>query len=292
MTVDALMPIGELARRADIPVKTLRHYSDIGIVPPARRTDAGYRMYGEEQRLRLETVKTFRRLGFELDEIAIMLGDRTEQPAGLRGQLRALRARQGELRQVALVLRAALERDEPAAVHLARLRTLAQLSAADRAARVRHRGDAPQPGVEGAGPPLPELPDDPLPEQLDAWLELAELLADDSGPLRPAEMPTTADHSGNAGAGGDLLSVLHDAMEARSAGVTPDDPRADAIVDRLRRAYDGDVVRQVTDEVAPDGDLESRRYWRLVARVKGWPDQSPQAQAMDWLVAALRLRCG
>ncbi len=289
VTVDALMPIGELARRAEIPVKTLRHYSDIGIVPPAHRTDAGYRMYGEQERLRLETVKTLRRLGFGLDEITDMLADHADRQSGLRRQLQAVRARLRDLRRVAVVLGAALERDEPAVVHLARLQTLAQLSAAEHGAPTDGRGDAPHPDDDLAGPALPDLPDDAVAEQRAAWLELVELLAEGASAGRPTD--PAADAACPLSPGGDLVGALHDAMEARSAGISPDDPRADRIVERLRDAYGGDPVRQVIREAAPDGDLERRRYWRLVARVRGWPEHSPQAQALDWLVAALRLRC-
>jgi hypothetical protein len=40
-----LLGIGELATRTGLPVRTIRFYSDSGVVPPAGRTDAGYRLY-------------------------------------------------------------------------------------------------------------------------------------------------------------------------------------------------------------------------------------------------------
>lgn len=290
--VDALIPIGELARRAEVPVKTLRHYSDIGIVPPAHRTEAGYRLYGEEQRLRLETVKILRSLGFELDEISWMVDGSTRR-SGLRRQLCGVRGRLRELRRLALVLQAAIERDEPASVHLARLQTIARVAEDQRAVLI-DRADDDRAATPGAGgQTLPELPENADAGQLDAWLELAALLADNAGPVRAdvANRPDAED--GPGGLATDLLGVLHDAMEARSAGVAPDDAHADAIVDRLRTALGGDLLRRFVNEVAPhEGDLASRRYWRLVARVRGWPEHSPQGQAVDWLLAALRLRCG
>ncbi|CAN5792669.1 MerR family transcriptional regulator [soil metagenome] len=291
MGVDALMPIGELARRAEVPVKTVRHYSDIGIVTPAQRTAGGYRMYGQDQRLRLETITTLRRLGFDLDDICAMV-DGVGPQAGLRRQVQAVQTRLRELRRVALVLEAALERDEPATVHLARLRTIAGVADDERAALRAEAADHPGTTAPcAAEAPLPDLPAAPQAGQVDAWLELAALLADGEGPVRAAdatqEVDTTAPRPTT-----DLLGVLHDAMEARSAGVTPDDARADAVVNRLRTAFGANPMRRFVNEVAPDGDLESRRYWRLVARIRGWPEHSPQAQAVDWLVAALRLRCG
>lgn len=44
-----LHPIGELARRTGVPVRTIRFYSDTGVVVPAGRSPAGYRLYGLRQ---------------------------------------------------------------------------------------------------------------------------------------------------------------------------------------------------------------------------------------------------
>jgi hypothetical protein len=43
-----LLTIGELAERTGLSVRTIRFYSDSGVVPPAGRTDAGYRLYGPD----------------------------------------------------------------------------------------------------------------------------------------------------------------------------------------------------------------------------------------------------
>ena len=285
-----LMPIGELARQADVPVKTLRYYSDIGIVPPAQRTDAGYRMYGEQERLRLETVKMLHELGFGIEEISSMVISHDDLRGALRMQLRAVRARQRELRRVGLVLQAALDRDEPAAVPLARLTTLARLSAEERDATLDEPVDADA-TVPRWEPTLPDLPEQPSAAQRDAWLELAALLAD------PTAVGSDHDRAAATTDGPDVTGLLHDVMEARGAGVPPDDPRADLLVERLLDAYadalgaDGDLPQRLLDHVADTADLRSRRYWRLVSRVRGWPEHSPQALAMDWLLTALGLRC-
>ena len=65
--------IGELARRTGLPVRTVRFYSDAGVVPPSERTEAGYRLYDAEALARLETARTRRDLGFDLDTVRRIL---------------------------------------------------------------------------------------------------------------------------------------------------------------------------------------------------------------------------
>ena len=52
-----------------VPVKTLRFYSDEGLLPPAERSRSGYRLYGDEALLRLDLIRTLREAGLGLDSI-------------------------------------------------------------------------------------------------------------------------------------------------------------------------------------------------------------------------------
>jgi DNA-binding transcriptional MerR regulator len=42
---EPLLSIGELARRTGVPVRTIRFWSDAGVLPPAARTEGGRRLY-------------------------------------------------------------------------------------------------------------------------------------------------------------------------------------------------------------------------------------------------------
>lgn len=44
----ALLKVGELARRTGLTVRTLHHFDQIGLLRPAGRSDAGYRLYGRD----------------------------------------------------------------------------------------------------------------------------------------------------------------------------------------------------------------------------------------------------
>ncbi|MGD9893166.1 MAG: heavy metal-responsive transcriptional regulator [Dehalococcoidia bacterium] len=72
------MRIGELAAALGLNTKTIRYYEDIGLLPPPRRTPAGYRLYGEADRERLQFILKARAIGLSLDEISDILTLRGE----------------------------------------------------------------------------------------------------------------------------------------------------------------------------------------------------------------------
>ncbi|WP_280897225.1 MULTISPECIES: MerR family transcriptional regulator [unclassified Streptomyces] len=62
--------MGRVAELADVSVRTLHHYDEIGLVRPSARTMAGYRVYSAGDVERLREVLAYRRLGFSLREVA------------------------------------------------------------------------------------------------------------------------------------------------------------------------------------------------------------------------------
>ena len=66
------MRIGELARRTDCPVETIRYYERAGVLPPPARTDANYRAYGSGHVDRLRFIRHCRSLDMTLDEVAVL----------------------------------------------------------------------------------------------------------------------------------------------------------------------------------------------------------------------------
>jgi DNA-binding transcriptional MerR regulator len=100
--------IGQLARRAGGPARTIRFWSDAGVVQPARRTAGGYRLYDAESAARLDLVRFLRELGLGLGVIKDVL-DRTVTVAQvaelhiavLDAEIATLRLRRAVLRTVA-----------------------------------------------------------------------------------------------------------------------------------------------------------------------------------------------
>jgi MerR family transcriptional regulator, thiopeptide resistance regulator len=60
---------GRFAQRAAVSVRTLRFYDRAGLLVPSERTEAGYRMYTDEDFPRLQQVLALKFLGLSLDEI-------------------------------------------------------------------------------------------------------------------------------------------------------------------------------------------------------------------------------
>ncbi|MEG3788813.1 heavy metal-responsive transcriptional regulator [Lysobacter sp. CCNWLW3] len=67
------MQIGLLAKRAGVPIDTVRYYERNGILPPPERQASGYRAYDERDVERLRFLRRAKALGFTLVEIRDLL---------------------------------------------------------------------------------------------------------------------------------------------------------------------------------------------------------------------------
>ena len=81
--------IGKLARQADVGVETLRYYERRGLIEPRRRTEAGYRLYDDDARQRLQFIRRAQTLGFSLDDVAELLS-LSHQPTASAGAVKQL----------------------------------------------------------------------------------------------------------------------------------------------------------------------------------------------------------
>ncbi|MFD2356108.1 MerR family transcriptional regulator [Nonomuraea ferruginea] len=121
--------IGKLAQLTGLSVKTIRFYSDEGVLPAPGRTPSGYRRYTDEHRVHLELVRTLREIGVDLATIR-SLGRRGLKDV-LALHLRAVETQLTALQRTRAVLRATLAKDDPADEDLRRLHTLGRLGAAE-----------------------------------------------------------------------------------------------------------------------------------------------------------------
>jgi len=299
----ALLSIGELAARTGLPVRTIRFYSDAGVVPEAERSEAGYRLYGPDALARLGLVRALRDLGVDLATIRRVLEREVSvsdvaaaHAAALDAQIRVLRVQKAVLEAVA---RRGADPKE-----MQRMHRLAQLSDDERKRIVGEfleeafAGLELEPGfVERMCSAMPELPDDPTPEQVDAWIELGELVQD---PAFKASIRRMSEQHAAARAAGESMQpdpgwqaaaalVAEKAGAARAAGIDPRSAEAEPIVDELVAAFGDDVDRaELADRLATGTDARAERYWQLLAIINGWPPVPTTVPAWEWLIAALR----
>ena len=69
---------GQLAKKAGVNPETVRYYEKTGLLPKAKRTESGYRLFSEEDVKRIKFIKRAKELGFTLKEIKELLELRFE----------------------------------------------------------------------------------------------------------------------------------------------------------------------------------------------------------------------
>ncbi len=100
---------GQLAERAGVSTRTLRHYEDMGLLNP-ERADNGYRVYGSNDVRRLGHVLAMRACGLPLSTIGTLLKDpQADVRCVLSDHLESLRVRGRQLEEAMGRTQAAIE---------------------------------------------------------------------------------------------------------------------------------------------------------------------------------------
>jgi DNA-binding transcriptional MerR regulator len=288
-----LLSIGELARRSGLPVRTIRFWSDAGVLPPAERTEGGRRLYDAACVARLELIITLRELGLGLPQVRrVLAGQATVAEVAavhleaLDAQIRTLRLRRGVL---AAVIKRAADGKE-----MAMMNSLARLSASERRQIIDDFTDEvftgldPSPARFARWAAGPDLPDDPSPEQVEAWIELAGLASDPDFRQRVRQ---AAEIGIAIQAGRWLLDdsqAQQAAGEALRRGVGPGSAEGARVLEAILAGTAGSQQRgTLLAQLETATDPRVERYWQLTAVITGKGPFSSQAP-LKWLAAALR----
>ena len=78
--------IGEVAEAVSLSLRTIRHYEEVGLVPPSGRSAGGFRLYTDDDVDRLRVVKQMKPLDFSLEEMRELLELRDRLAATPGGQ--------------------------------------------------------------------------------------------------------------------------------------------------------------------------------------------------------------
>ncbi|MEV4049417.1 DNA-binding transcriptional MerR regulator [Streptomyces sp. SAI-195] len=309
---DGLCGIGELAEGAGVTVKTVRFYSDRGLLPEASRSAGGHRRYGPQALDRLRLIRSLRALGLGVPEVRRIV-DEGHAEGGAGGALEAAVA--GRLREVGSELRALrwreaalrLVQEAPPGEQADRLRLVGAVSVPPSTAPLVRfwRGWLPArmpAGAVGAflDVAVPQPPDDPAPAQVLAFARLNALTL---GPCPGTAQPQPEAHRAAGARGAAVLYTgLAEAYELAGAhlrrGREPHPGEAlDGFVAAYTSAYgmrDTPGFRhRLAGQLAADPRLDG--YWELVAEVNTAPGGRPEptpGTAHDWLLAALAAQTG
>jgi MerR family transcriptional regulator, mercuric resistance operon regulatory protein len=89
LTLLSDISIGELSRRSDCNVETIRYYERIGLLPKPRRQGGRLRRYDADDVSRLRFIRRARQLGFGLEDVRELL-----RLTAVRGEAACAEARQ------------------------------------------------------------------------------------------------------------------------------------------------------------------------------------------------------
>jgi DNA-binding transcriptional MerR regulator len=104
------LTVSQVSRLAGVSVRTLHHYDELGLLRPSGRSQAGYRLYEQQDLQRLQQVLFFKELGFPLEEIARIVSDPAfDLRAALRMQRQLLTERATRVQALIQAVDAALE---------------------------------------------------------------------------------------------------------------------------------------------------------------------------------------
>jgi len=104
--------IQDIARAAGTTSRTLRHYGQVGLLPPSRVGRNGYRYYDEGSLVRLQRILLLRELGIGLPAIAEVLAGEQEPAAALRVHLQLLEKEQQRIARQIKSVRSTLRKTE------------------------------------------------------------------------------------------------------------------------------------------------------------------------------------
>jgi len=297
--VETTLTIGELARAAAVSAQTLRHYDQIGLLRPSHRTSAGYRCYSALDRARLELIRALRELDVDLASIReLVRGTRTLTDV-MTLQLKTTEYQTRLLQRRAAVIRVFLsdsQRDDPE-----RLRRLNALAALEHLEQREFMADQLEKRLRGTGPDALidairqvatiDVPN-PTPEQVDAWLELADLVTSPSFATRPKPSAPRAARSQNWSA--DTAKLYRRVLEAFQSGVSPTSKRGQRVATRwledMARRQGTDartLARNFVARAGTDAHRADRRFWALVAVLRPEVARWPGLVAADWLESAI-----
>lgn len=309
-----LLKIGELANLSGVPVKTIRYYSDIDILPPTETSETGFRYYSGADAARLTLIRSLRKSGFGLSRIRDLLQNDLDVSTALTLQLQQIESKISHLRDQKTLLQVVLEHDDRDLLEqLNDTQILASLDSTGREHFLSRQLIHALPEIQPKGEwksrlwlwqeGILRLPEKISGGQVRAWLELAELVLGDPFQTRLHELgETTWKHQWR------LRNVefwrlqqdeiLLKALKLAQQGQPPQSQQGQVLVQEfvganavfMERSYDANFPGYLLELIDGMVDPVFDRYWTLIGILR---KQTPETmwckyQARAWLLDGLR----
>ena len=312
---EKLRTIGEVARLTGVPVKTIRYYSDAGLLPPARVSEARYRLYGATEVWRLELIRALRRLGFALEDVRKVISGDLSVATAIAWQREAIEDRIRHLERVGAILKRAEASAGDPERSLEHLRSIGEALTVEAAERGRFLAERLLSAVAGDDAPKGwrerflasaslQLPEELNPDQAAAWTELVALVNDPDFGAQSRQHTAPFWRMLQEERGIDA-ATWHEGLEGFSrraraaveAGAAPGDPAVQEVVGDYVALYARAMGEEVTAgfvrrfaALAPTFvNDEARRFRELLSRA-GSEDSALQERAEGLLLDGLRWR--
>ncbi|MFC7646937.1 MerR family transcriptional regulator [Streptosporangium lutulentum] len=134
-----------------------------------------------------------------------------------------------------------------------------------------------------------ELPDDPTPGQVDAWVELAELVGDGKFQQRLRRIVLSGSSGPRVDAGFDLRRrVLEQAGRALTGKIAPESAEGGLILNGIvEPRLSAEERAELRERLRVLADAQVERYWQLLATLNGREPSPSVIPAFTWVIAAL-----
>lgn len=309
---EKLYTIGEVAKLTGVPIKTIRYYTDINLLPATHRTEARFRLFSTEDIWQLQLIRVLRQLAFSLEEIRAIIGGNLPVSTAIDWQLEAIAHRIHQLQHIREVLQQAKEARHHPRQSLHTLYELGMALSQNAVERSRFVTEKLHALVEQAHLPDEwrqnlldhftwQSPDTFTTQQIAAWTEIVSILNDPAFAVEALRFNSSVSHQaiGNmnvAEYNQQALTLIQQAQSAALRGDSPDSETVQTltkdwiklIAESMQRSITPEFLHELSTQVPTFYSERMQHFWTLMATISGREAPPSYKEGFDLLAAGLR----
>ncbi|HEY4385018.1 MAG TPA: MerR family transcriptional regulator [Ktedonobacteraceae bacterium] len=307
-----LYTIGEVAKLTGVPIKTIRYYTDVNLLPATQRTEARFRLYSPEAIWQLQLIRILRQLEFSLEEIRAIIGGNLSISTAIDWQLDAIAHHIHQLQRVQEVLQQAKEARQHPEQSLSTLYELGLALSENAAERSRFITEKLHILVKQANLPDEwrqqlleyftwQSPDAFTTKQIATWTEIVSILNDpafteDALRFNSPTHPQTIQQMNITEYSQQALTLMQQAQSAALRGDPPESETVQTltinwirlIAQSTQQSITTEFLHRLSAQVSTYYSERMQRFWTLMASLSGWEAPPSYREGLDLLAAGLR----